>query len=267
MTRVTPTQVVTTLDKLFARSPPDGRRNLHSGQAPQLQGVLDLVREIPSELIVLPEEAFAEFTLALSTIRQKLAHWLSVGQEASTLYFTGMPDVLGRDAVTVIIAALMQCPDEFPPAGTTDLPFIQDQQIRDGMRQDIGAANRAFQNAEWKAATVLGGAAIEALLHWKLSDPPTPIADLRRAATAAATSGKLNKAPKPNLDDWGLADFVAVAAELGVIKEATFKAAEIARDYRNFIHPGRAARRKQVCDRGTALAVLSGLEHVIRDLN
>jgi hypothetical protein len=36
------------------------------------------------------------------------------------------------------------------------------------------------------------------------------------------------------------------------------------RGYRNFIHPGYAVRRKQARDRATALAVLSGLEHISR---
>jgi hypothetical protein len=58
-----------------------------------------------------------------------------------------------------------------------------------------------------------------------------------------------------------------VARELGAIEEETFQQADIARDYRNFIHPGYAARRQQICDRATALAVLAGLEFVIRDLS
>ena len=69
------------------------------------------------------------------------------------------------------------------------------------------------------------------------------------------------------MDHWGLADFIAVARELNVIEEETFKQADIARGYRNLIHPGLAARRNQICDRATALTVLSGLEHVIRDLS
>jgi hypothetical protein len=42
-----------------------------------------------------------------------------------------------------------------PGLGRTVL-FIADQQVRDSTRQEIGAANSALQNSEWKAATVLG---------------------------------------------------------------------------------------------------------------
>lgn len=65
----------------------------------------------------------------------------------------------------------------------------------------------------------------------------------------------------------GLVDFIAVAGELGVIEEATFKQSDTAWDYRNLIHPGYASRSEQACNRATALAVVSGLEHVIRDLH
>ena len=62
--------------------------------------------------------------------------------------------------------ALAQCPDQYPPSPTTtELMFITDDALRNSIRGDIGAAERAFANFEWKAATVLAGAAIEALLH------------------------------------------------------------------------------------------------------
>jgi hypothetical protein len=169
--------------------------------------------------------------------------------------------------IHTIRRVLGKCADEAPPAETADLLFISDQTVRDSLRRDVGAANSALQNAEWKAATVLGGAAIEALLHWKLSTPQTKSADLTAAKQKAVASGRLEGSPHAALDRWTLIDFIAVARELDVIKEETFKQADTARDYRNFIHPGYAARRKQVCDRATALAVLSGLEHVIRDFS
>jgi len=40
----------------------------------------------------------------------------------------------------------------------------------------------------------------------------------------------------------------------------------LTRDFRNLIHPGKAQRLKQKCDKATALSVVAGLEHVRRDL-
>jgi hypothetical protein len=73
--------------------------------------------------------------------------------------------------------------------------------------------------------------------------------------------------PPTDINQWVLVHFIAVAWELGAIEEATFKKADTASNYRNIMHPGYAARLQQVCDRATALAVLAGLEHVIRDFS
>src|SRR4029077_526461 len=61
--------------------------------------------------------------------------------------------------------------DEYPPPTTTELLFIKDKALRDSIRQDIGATTRALTNNEWKAATVLAGAAREALWHGRLREP------------------------------------------------------------------------------------------------
>jgi hypothetical protein len=61
------------------------------------------------------------------------------------------------------------------------LSFIQHSDLRESIRNDVGAANRALLNCEWKAATVLAGATIEALLHWALSQiaqPPSQLDEL-----------------------------------------------------------------------------------------
>jgi len=238
-----------------------GTANLALDRIIQLQGIVTLIRQIPNELLAVDAASFADLTIALSAMEVGYSRWLNSSQ--------GMvvPPIAGQDMVVTIRRVLEECPDEAPPAGTAGLHFIPDLETRASMRRDIGAANSAFQNSEWKAATVLGGAGIEALLHWKLSEPQTPAADIATGREKAVSSTRLQNQPHSAMDRWGLADFIAVARELNVIEEETFKQADIARDYRNLIHPGLAARRKQICDRATALTVLSGVEHVIRDLS
>jgi hypothetical protein len=63
-----------------------------------------------------------------------------------------------------------------------------------------------------------------------------------------------------------LRHFIEVSGDLDVIKANTVTAANLARDFRNLIHPGKAARTRQSCDRGTARAALAALDHVVRDL-
>jgi len=160
---------------------------------------------------------------------------------------------------------MIQCPDEYPPPATIELLFISDAGVRNNIRQDVGATNRALSNSEWKAATVLGGASIEALLHWRLQQSPP--ADITRAGAEAVTAGALKKAAPSDLDYWGLNETIAVAAQLKFIKPDTVRAAKLAQDFRNLIHPGRSTRLSQICDRATALSAVAALEHVIRDLS
>jgi len=53
---------------------------------------------------------------------------------------------------------------------------------------------------------------------------------------------------------------------LKLISDDTAKLVRLAKDFRNLIHPGRAARLGQKCDRATALGALAAMEAVARDL-
>jgi len=225
----------------------------------RLLGILNLVKSVPDELITLNPTDYADLVLAESTIEEHLASWRARGDGEMT-------PVKGCDVVTVIRRVLARCPDEYPPSTTSELAFVKDVELRDSIRRDIGAANRALNNAEWKAATVLAGASIEALLHWRLQEPtPSPTA-IQLAITALVTNGRIGK-PDNNIDRWELHHFIEVADHLGLLKPDTCTAAGLARTFRNLIHPGRAARLAQTCDRATAYSAIGALEHVIRDLS
>jgi hypothetical protein len=262
MTRIVPSQVIETIDRLFTGpSKGVGTAALNVECIYHLQGIVRLVREVPNELLTVNAADFADLTIAIAAIELLMLRWSS-GEGRYVI-----PPVSGEDVIHTIRRVLSKCPDESSPAGTADLLFITDQQIRDSMIQDIGAANSALQNAEWKAASILGGAAIEALLHWKLSEPQTAATIVTTAMKKAVSSGKFRKSTSTDINDWRLVEFITIVRDLDIIEEETHKQADTARDYRNFIHPGFAARRNQICDRATALAVLSGLEHVIRDIS
>ena len=68
-------------------------------------------------------------------------------------------------------------------------------------------------------------------------------------------------------EEWVLHHYVEVATHLAIIKPDTATEARLAKDFRNLIHPGRAQRLAQKCDRGTALSSVAALEHVVRDLS
>ena len=259
MARVMPSQVVQTIDSLYPHARNNSPGHQLIGNSAKLQGVLNLLRKVPDELIALPSADYAEVILAQRTIDDTLAYWRSNISAVGHIAPVGAFDVM-----TVIRRALAKCSDEYPPSTTTELMFIKDDELRESIRQDIGNASRALIDNEWKAATVLAGAAIEALLHWRLKDP-TPGPAAVQSAVRSLTGTK--KMPFSDIDRWDLDQFIEVAVQLRLIEPDTSTAAKLAKNFRNLIHPGRAARLAQSCDRATAYSAIGALEHVIRDLS
>ena len=83
-----------------------------------------------------------------------------------------------------------------------------------------------------------------------------------KAAMNAADAPK----GKGDLGRWDLVDLIKVAHELKLIGDHTAKQGDLARDYRNLIHPAVAVRRKMVADRPTAFAAFAGMDLVAGDL-
>lgn len=260
MPRVVPSQVVAFINTLWPTA--EQQKNLNRAQSGQLAGLVDLTDQIPEELLTMDAVVYAPYICAKAHIRQRLLIWVSDTRFHNEL--GNMPGQPEQIPVTVIHDALARCPDEAPAPGTSELNFIADAALRTNLRNDIGAINRALSNGEWKAATVLSGSTIEALLLWSLQQ--RPFLDITTAATALRTSRQLTQQPDPNLERWNLHEFTEVAAQLGIIKTDSATETRLAREFRNLIHPGRAQRLGQKCDRGTALSSVAALEHVVRDV-
>jgi hypothetical protein len=263
MPRVVPSQVC----RFIASNPVyefDGLVKMNSVDPAVLSGVLVLADQVPDELLTMDNDAYASFITAKEQIKHILAAWTSnrnAGHSPQGFQFSARLNPLAQ-----IRDALAKCPDESPAPGTTELNFIADADLRTNLLNDVGAINRALANGEWKAATVLAGSAAEALLLWALRQHSAT--DITRAISAARASGNMTANPDPNdLDRWNLHECIEVSAELGVIKPNTAKQARLAKDFRNFIHPGVAQRLGEKCDRATALSAVAGMEHVVRDLS
>ena len=211
MARVMPTQVVLTIDEFFPHAVKNHPDTI-LGHSSQLLGILNLLKDVPDELIALAPADYSELILAKSTIEDYFRHWWARGSVGD------MANIKRFDAVTLIRRNLAKCPDEYPPPTTTELLFIKDDDLRESIRQDIGAASRALNNAEWKAATVLAGAAIEALLHWRLKEAPPDAAEVDRAVNALKGT---RKKPFSDIDHWDLDQFIEVAAHLDLLTPDT----------------------------------------------
>src|SRR6516162_3494629 len=173
---------------------------------------------------------------------------------------TGGRDQIGMPGRHHRNAHLELLPDEQIPAATAGLLFIRDAQLRESIRGDIAFANQAVSGGEWKAATVLAGAAAEALLLWAITEKKSPT-DIENARAAVIPSAPTD----PNR--WDLDAYIKVARHLALIETETERLADLAREFRNLIHPGRSARLAKVCDRGTALSALAAVELIVRDLS
>jgi hypothetical protein len=225
----------------------------------QLEAVLTLIEQVPNELITLHDREYADLVASIAAARSILKRW-ETHHEPDLIPIPGLSNL---NPVVVIHHALARCPDQFPAPGTAELSFLQPDDLRESLRLDISAANRALANNEWKAATVLAGSTVEALLLWALHQKN---ATQMTNAVASLIGTALQQKPSADLERWNLHEYIEVAEAFGVITPDTATQARLAKDFRNSIHPGRAARLGQACDRGTALSAVAAVEHVVRDL-
>ncbi len=246
MARIVPSQIVALIDQ----NPPGNSATLAVGHGTVgiLTAVTRLIDELPAELLTISGPDYSDLVCSVESIRNSVAFWQQkgVGQ-------IGNSGIRGKNVLVLIREVLAKCPDQAPSLATAELAFITDSGLRDSLRLDISSATSALHNGDWKAATVLAGAAAEALLLWAIKSAPG----------LPALAKKPNGAP----EDWSLGNYIAVASSLALIKSATSQQASLAQNFRNLIHPGRAQRLGEVCDRATALTALAAVELIVRDLS
>jgi hypothetical protein len=251
MARIVPSQIVALIDQNLTEATHLTEATLivsHASVA-GLTGITRLIDELPTELLTISGGDYSDFVCGVEAIRNSVAFWQhkGVGQ-------IQVAAIRGKNILVMLRELLAKCPDQTPSLATAELAFIADGVLRDSVRLDISTATSALHNGEWKAATVLAGAAAEALLLWAVT----------KNASSLST---LAQKPKGSPEDWGLGDYIAVASSLNLIKSDTATLASLAKNFRNLIHPGRAQRLGEVCDRATALTALAAVESVVRDLS
>jgi hypothetical protein len=256
MPRIWPSQIVGLIDQVISGMTVGPPPVLNEPQAPEISAIIDLTSELPNELMVLSGNEYSEYRVGINAIKELLHLW----QNQPSTPALNRRAVHGVECLKAIRDLLAKCPDEIPSPATTELSFIGDADLRDSIRNDISAANRALVDGLWKAATVLAGAAAEALLLWAIIEKKSPL-DGENARAAVIPSASKD----PN--GWVLDGYIKVAKALALIEDETEQQADLAREFRNLIHPGRSARLAKKCDRGTALSALAAVELIVRDLS
>lgn len=246
MARVVPSQIVALIDQNLS-DPQSSRLSMGHTNVACLTAIAHLVDELPRELLTISGTDYSDLVCGVQAIRNSVAFWQHNGTGE-----IGINGIRGKNILLILREALQKCPDQIPSPDTAELPFIEDVVLRDSIRLDISTATSALHNGEWKAATVLAGSAAEALLLWAITNAP-----------GLSTFAQKPKRPP---EEWSFAEYIAVAMSLELIKNNTEKLANLAKNFRNLIHPGLAWRRAEVCDRATALTALAAVECIVRDL-
>jgi len=213
-----------------------------------LTAITRLIDELPAELLMISGADYINLVCSVESIRTSVAFWQLKGAGE-----IGNSGIRGKNVLVLIREVLAKCPDQAPSPATTELAFITDDDLQVSVRLDINTATSALHNGEWKAATVLAGAAAEAMLLWAIQKTPA--------------LASLPTKPKGTPEGWGLGDYIRISADLGLIENATAQQTALAKNFRNLVHAGRAQRLDEVCDRRTDLTALAAEELIARDLS
>jgi hypothetical protein len=269
MARVVPSLVARAIEFTYRGAAEDlanGTRNfgsLEQDQAPSIAMVLALLEQIPVELLPTDAKDLVVFHAACGAMRGALASWSGGGRPGHTARLTESA-VFGGSPIVALLRILRSSPDEAASEEASGLEFIQDPDARADIRIDISNAHRAIGNGEFKAATILAGAVVEALLLWSIKKKPeSELAQAIAAVTLKAKQAGTKPPDKRGPEFWHLPEFVAVAEALSILDQTSCKLLSLTGEFRNLIHPGRVLRTGDRCDQSTALTAVGAMERTI----
>jgi hypothetical protein len=141
---------------------------------------------------------------------------------------------------------------------------------RDSVERDCSEINAAARMGAAKAVIVLCGSVAEALLYDLLKpdekEAQKKAVELAKLPENALLKGELEKAAKLEIGRWGACPIIKVAHALhpDVVGADAAAYADVLRDYRNLIHPGKAERSARTVDQHTAAIAISVVNLVIK---
>jgi hypothetical protein len=206
----------------------------------QVHTLLSMLDDVPPELIDLNAQDYLEFSQCRAVLATKLPAW-NLGDVAPA------NSVNGKDVIERIRRLMLKCRDQLPPP-EPELPFIAEDDVRLGIEDRIQAAWTDFNAREWMGATILAAHVIETLL-----------------LCAVKRKGGARSFKKPP-DELHLHDLIAEANKRGLISAECRQLADLAKDARNLIHPGKATRSGTACSKATALTALSAVYKIAEDI-
>jgi hypothetical protein len=141
-----------------------------------------------------------------------------------------------------------------------DFSFTADPDLRSMMERDYQEIPRCLATEGYKAATVMCGSVMEALLLDAL------LADEAKATQSAMSlKGSIGKVPN-DLGKWTLKQMIAVAQDLQILPKEIGGMSEALREYRNLIHPAVGIRKQMRAEEEEATLAYSALRVIIKNL-
>lgn len=137
---------------------------------------------------------------------------------------------------------------------TLEFSFIKyEPRIRHLLKRDYQDIQKCLEAECWKAAVILCGGCLEAILY-----------DVLKQSEARAL--KTKKRRKSAIEKWRLKNYIEVAADLGLITRGVGSFSHSLRDYRNLVHPLKEVQGNYKIQREEATASFESLKMAIRDL-
>lgn len=259
--RVLPSEIVNCIDSAIpvaAEGEPFDLDISHSGF---LSAVVALVERIDPALQPQDPTDSACLIASASTIANTVARWKAQGGMAGSVRRT--QGFGNQNPVSHIRRILSSLADTVIPPATVGLEFIEDEDRRTDLRRDVASVEALLSQEQWKAAMVIAGSIMEALLYDQLANDEKNSVGVARDLAKQEPMGPLGT----DLTRWHLLAYARTARKLGVIRSATCEQVLLGGDFRNLVHPGKAIREEMSCTRGTALATAGALFLVVDDLS
>ena len=154
-----------------------------------------------------------------------------------------------------IVKAKLTTASTTPVLVSKDFGFTQNATLRAILVRDYDEIQKSMISGAYKAAIILSGGSIEAVLLDLLH---------KDESTARASS----KAPaESNLDKWHLNDLIEVAVDTNLVAGEIARLSHSVREYRNIIHPGVEVRGTLKVEPEEAKIAVEVLNILIRELS
>lgn len=210
--------------------------------------LLSLLRAVPEELLPAEPDANLVMEAAKGAMQGALTSWSGAPHPGAAAHLRPSKVFGDQHPLVAVLIVLRQCKDEGAASTTPGLTFIKNDAARESLRVDVATAFRAYANGEYKAATVLAGAVVEAILLWRIKGISVP--SLTAAVTAHDTATPSRKLAGKDPESW---DLIEVAAALRILDDYTKASCDLCREFRNLIHPGCVLKKGADASKATAI--------------